>query len=102
MRTETVDDRSEEQKKTHYMAVGGRDKFLSRWRGAKGGTSRAAWAVHPDVDINGVFSWVNRRQEMAYVNAIDLRTYRPPSGTAHFHIYVIDPGHPADNKKHLR
>jgi hypothetical protein len=89
-----ADDRSEEQKKTHYLAVVARDKFMSGWGGAEGGTSRCAWACAPDVNPDRVFFWVKSRSEMRNVNLVDLRTYRPPSGTAHFHIYVADTNHP--------
>lgn len=91
----TEDDRTEEQKKTHRLAIVARDKFMSGWGGASGGASRCAWACHPDVNTDRVFDWVRNRSEMAYVNVVDLSTYRPPSGTAHFHIYVCNPGHPA-------
>jgi len=91
----TQDDRTEEQKKTHRLAIVARDKFMSGWGGASGGASRCAWACHPEVNTDRVFDWVRNRSEMRCVNVVDLSTYRPPSGTAHFHIYVCDPGHPA-------
>jgi len=92
------DDRTEEQKTTHYLAVVARDKFMSGWGGARGGASRAAWAVDPNSTVNPdrVFNWVKSRSEMKNVNLVDLRTYRPPGGTAHFHVYVVeDSSHPA-------
>lgn len=91
----TKDDRTEEQKKTHVLAVVARDKFLSGWGGAMDGASRCAWACHPDVNTDRVFNWVQARSEMKHVNLVDLRTYRPPKGTADFHIYVCNPGHVA-------
>jgi hypothetical protein len=92
----TVDDRTPEQKTTHILAVVARDKFMSGWGGASGGASRCAWAFDPNV-VNGdrVFNWVQSRKEMQYVNLVDLRTYRTPKGTAHFHIYACEPGDPA-------
>lgn len=90
-----VDDRTPEQKVTHRYGVVARDKFMSGWGGAAGGASRCAWACHPDVDIDKVEAWVADRREMIHVNVVDLKSYRPPAGTAHFHIYVCDPGHPA-------
>ena len=90
-----VDDRTDEQKATHNLAVVGRDSFLSGWGGAAGGYSRAAWAVAPGVNINRVENWVKDRGDMKYVNVVDLRTYRLPRGTAHFHVYVCDEDHPA-------
>ena len=89
------DDRTAEQRKTHRIAVVGRDTFLSGWGGARGGYSRAAWACGPGVDVNRVERWVRARGDMKYVNAVNLDTYRPPRGTAHFHVYVCDVGHVA-------
>lgn len=89
------DDRTEEQKHTHRWGVVAKDKFMSGWGGAYGGESRCAWACHPDVNIDRVFNWVKSRSEMRYVNIVNLSTYLPPSGTAHFHIYVANADHPA-------
>lgn len=90
------DDRTEEQKKTHVLAVVARDKCLSGWGGAKGGASRCAWAFDPAaVNSDRVFNWVKSRSEMVFVNVVDLSTYRAPRGTAHFHVYVCEPDHPA-------
>ena len=67
---------------------------MSGWGGAKGGTSRCAWAFDPSqVNSDRVFNWVKRRKEMTHVNVIDLRMYRAPRGTAHFHIYVCNKDH---------
>lgn len=90
-----VDDRTAEQKQTHVLAIVARDKFMSGWGGAEGGASRCAWAVAPDVNPDRVFNWVKSRSEMKYVNLVDLRTYRAPRGTAHFHVYVCNPDHVA-------
>jgi hypothetical protein len=92
---EKADDRTEEQKKTHIWAIVAKDKFMSGWGRASTGASRCAWACHPDVNTDRVFNWVKNRSEMRYVSLVDLRTYRPPSGTAHFHIYVCNPDHVA-------
>lgn len=89
------DDRTVEQKSTHHLAVVARDKFMSGWGGARGGASRCAWAIEPGVDVNKVGRWVRGRSDMRYVNVVDLRTYRAPRGTAHFHVYVADKNHPA-------
>jgi hypothetical protein len=89
----TKDDRTPEQKQTHVLAIVARDKFLSGWGGARGGTSRCAWACHPDVNPDRLFNWVKSRSEMQRVALVDLRTYRPPAGTAAFHIYVCNPEH---------
>lgn len=95
MKTTIQDNRTPEQRKTHVWGIVAKDRFMSGWGGAAGGASRCAWACHPDVNTDRVFNWVKSRSEMRYVNLVDLRTYRPPAGTAHFHIYVCDPGHPA-------
>jgi hypothetical protein len=34
---------------------------------------------------------------MRYVALVDLRTYRPPRGTAHWHIYVASAEHPSQH-----
>lgn len=91
----TKDDRTPEQKTTHHRAVVARDKFMSGWGAAKGGFSRCAWACAPGVDIERVRRWLADRPEMIYVKVVDLRTYRPPVGTAHFHIYVCNADHRA-------
>jgi len=89
------DERTVEQKQTHNYAVVAKDKFMSGWGEAENGASRCAWAVAPDVNIDRVERWVRSRPEMRYVNVVDLNTYRPPRGTAHFHIYVANTDHPA-------
>jgi len=92
------DDRTVEQKSTHYLAVVARDKCMSGWGGARGGASCVAWAINPQSTVNPdrVENWVRSRSEMKYVTLVDLRTYRPARGTAHFHIYVVeDSSHPA-------
>ena len=87
-----VDDRTAEQK--HRWGVVARDKFMSGWGGASRGVSRCAWACHPEENIDRLERWVRGRGEMRHVNVVDLNKYRAPRGTAHFHIYVADPGHP--------
>ena len=92
----TEDDRTPEQRKTHFLAVVAKDKCMSGWGGAAGGASRCCWAFdHTLVNSDRVFNWVQSRKEMRYVNLVDLRTYRAPRGTAHFHVYVCGPEHVA-------
>jgi hypothetical protein len=91
-----VDDRTPEQRVTHRWGVVAKDKFMSGWGGARGGASRCAWACGPGVDVGRVERWVRARSEMRYVSVVDLNSYRVPSGTAHFHIYVADADHPAN------
>lgn len=93
--TVIADDRTPEQRKTHRLAIVASDRFMSGWGHARSGTSRCAWACHPDVNTDRVWNWVKSRKEMRYVNLVDLSTYRPPRGTAHFHIYVCNPDHVA-------
>ena len=95
METIKQDDRTDEQKRTHHLGVVARDKFMSGWGGASGGASRCAWACAPDVNTDRVENWVRSRKEMRHVNVVDLATYRPPSGTRHFHIYVCNADHVA-------
>lgn len=89
------DDRTPEQRKTHRWGVVARDKFMSGWGGAKGGASRCAWACETLEDAERLLKWVSDRDEMIYVNLVTLHDYRAPRGTAHFHIYVAGPEHPA-------
>jgi hypothetical protein len=90
------DDRTTEQKNALTRAVVGRDRCLSGWGGARGGYSRAAWAFAPDdPDASRIERWVRERGDMQYVSGVDLRRYRPPRGTAHVHVYVVDADHPA-------
>jgi hypothetical protein len=89
-----VDGRTPAERLTHRLGVVARDKFMSGWGGASGGASRCAWAAAPDVNITRLEDWVRRRPEMCYVNVVDLSTYRPPRGTAHFHIYLANTDHP--------
>ena len=92
----TKDDRTEEQKKTHHLAVVMKDKFMSGRGEANGGASRCAWAFEPSkVNSVRVWNWVRGRSDASYVHLVDLRTYRAPRGTAHFHIYVCSPDHVA-------
>src|SRR4030095_9401804 len=95
MITTIQDDRTDEQKTTHILAVVARDRFMSGWGRCRNGASRCAWACAPDVNTDRVFNWVKSRGEMRYVNLVDLRTYRPPRGTEHFHIYVANSDHVA-------
>lgn len=87
------DDRTPEQRLTHRWGVVARDNFMSGWGQASNGYSRCAWACAPDADLNELEKWVRNRDEMRYVSVVDLNTYRPPRGTAHFHIYVCDRDH---------
>ncbi len=93
----TKDNRTPEQVKSHIWGIVARDAAMSYEGEAKGGTSRCAWAVDERTGVNPdrVFNWVKSRSEMKNVSFVDLSTYRPPSNTAHFHIYVVTANHPA-------
>jgi hypothetical protein len=91
-----VDDRNEEQKKTHLWAVVARDRSMSYWGQAAGGVSRCAWAVK-FLDLDRVEKWVRARGDMTYVRPVALANYRAPKGAAHLHIYAVDQTHPAVN-----
>ena len=91
----TKDDRNETELLTHNWAVVATDKFMSGWGGAKGGKSRVAWAVDHVNKTSDLFKWVKNRSDMKYVNIVNLKNYRVPRGTAHFHVYVANDGHPA-------
>ncbi len=80
-----VDDRTEEQKRTHRLAIVGTDSFMSGWGKAEGGASYAGWAFK-DGDMAGCLSMVDGRSDMMRVREVTLDGYRPQA--AHTHIYV--------------
>jgi hypothetical protein len=99
MRTIRIDDRTKEQKRTHYVLVTATDRFLSGWGHASGGTSKCAWACNPNdgVSYAKLLHWVKSRSDMKYINL------RFDSGKgwypkcAHLHIYVVDKNHTSQN-----
>lgn len=97
----TIDDRrTEAQKKTHYLALVGIDKFLTQMSHnfgypSKTGYSRAAWATDSYEKLNYIFSWLNYRKDIIYIRQEDLRTYKPDSKTFHFSIYLVNDFHEA-------
>ena len=95
MKTTIKDDRTEEQKSTHYWAVVAIDKAMSHWGAATGGISRVAWACSSHEDAKKAFDWVKSRSEMKYVMVANLNNYTHPETDAHFHIYVVEQTHPA-------
>ena len=82
------DDRTQEQRKTHYWGVVATDRFMSGWCGASGGLSKCGWACSSLRRAEELLTKVQDRREMKYVNIVDLRTYRPSRSVAHFHIYM--------------
>ena len=84
-----VDDRTDEQKKTHRLAVVGTDSFMSGWGQAESGMSYAGWAFK-DGEEAEVLGKVNGRGDMTRVRVVILDGYQPKA--AHTHIYVYKRG----------
>ena len=91
---EFVDDRTEEQKKSHTMIVLATDRFMSGWGPAKNGASYAGWACKPE-DWQKVFDWVSSRSEMLRVRLVANNYRANPQYCAHCHIYVVGENHPS-------
>ena len=87
-----VDDRTEEQKKTHNVIVLMTDRFMSGWGQAEGGPSYAGWACR-DGEMAEMLSRVDARSDSMRVRVVG-GDYRPPSGPGHCHIYVSDINRP--------
>lgn len=81
-----VDDRTDDQRRTHNLIVLMTDRFMSGWGEAGNGPSYAGWACQPD-DLAAVERWVCNRSDSSDVRVV-YGTYRPPSGEGHCHIYV--------------
>jgi hypothetical protein len=116
----TEDDRTPEQLASHYWLIVGTDRFMSGWGGARGGASVAAWACKPE-HSDKVARWVESREDMRRVREVSEWCYRcggngkgtvgpagrcslcagrgrnryRPRSAAHFHVYVVEEGHPA-------
>ena len=89
------DDRTEAQKETHTVLVGGFDKFLSGWRcwdGTKREDSFAFWACRPE-DEDVVTSWVTARSEFRNVKRRRYDWCYEKAKEADVHIYLVDEGH---------
>lgn len=86
------DDRTDEQRGTHTVLIGGYDSFMSGWGEAKGGNSCACWACRPE-HAKQVERWVSSRSDMRRV-AKRPENWRP-SNCKHLHIYVVGDNHPA-------
>lgn len=84
-----VDDRTEEQKLTHPLAVIGTDSFMSGWGEAKDGLSYAGWAFKDGQEAEA-FATIDNRTDMKRVRIVTLKGYRA-AGAAHCHIYVYKP-----------
>lgn len=86
------DDRTPEQKLTHFYGIVATDKHLSGW-GHCPGKSVAIWAVSNHAHAVKLLEWVKSRREMRYVKIVDLRNYKIRQ-CYHCHIYATD-YHPA-------
>ena len=86
------DDRTEEQKGTHTLLIGGTDRFLSGWGRAADGASYAFWACRPS-DQRKVERGVRSRIDMLRVRIVG-NGYRPnPRRCAHCQVYVVHEKH---------
>jgi len=83
------DDRTDEQKKTHTVLIGGKDKCMSGWGKAKGGISYAFWACKPE-HADQVERWIRKRGDLF---SIHYRNCTLPAGRGHCHIYVVNENH---------
>lgn len=88
-----VDDRTQEERDTHYLGVAMTDRVLSGWGAASGGPSFAVWACNY-YNVAQVERWVRSIRAALRVRRVALRTYAP-RGNGHCHIYVVSPGHPS-------
>lgn len=86
------DDRTPREHYTHKDIIKGRDKYLSGWGEAKDGSSYAGWACKPK-DVRQVLKWVENRGDIKRVTIVESNY--APSGKGHYHIYVVNEGHPA-------
>ena len=87
--TTIIDDRTEEQKLTHTLAVVGTDPFMSNWGEACNGLSYAAWAFEDGQESKAI-DMIMARGDMQRVRIVSLEGYKA-KGAAHCHIYVFNP-----------
>jgi len=87
---ERVDERTQEQMKTHNWLITATDKCMSGWGKCSDGLSKCAWACESK-NVDKVFKWVENRKEMKYVNCTNRPWY--PKNAEHIHIYVVKEGH---------
>ncbi len=92
------DDRELAEIQEYFTLVVGHDTFMSGWGGASKGASVAAWACR-EQDVSRVLKWAKARGDLKRIKVVEdrggYRMFLPPQGTAHFHIYIVRPGHPA-------
>lgn len=88
------DDRTDAERETLTVLVGGRDSFMSGWggpTGAEDGSSYAYWACRPD-DVFTVSEWVEARDEITLVPIDDVMS-KEQSEHEHVHVYAVREGH---------
>ncbi len=87
------DDRTEAERKTLTVLIGGRDSFMSGWGKAKDGDSYAFWACLPE-QVFAVSEWVESRGDITLGHIDDLlngECYK----NEHCHIYAVREHHAA-------
>ena len=87
------DDRTPQETFTHDNIVVGHDTFLSGWGKAESGTSYAGWACRAE-DLDKVREWVTNRSDIRRVK-VQSNAWKPWDTHDHYHIYVVNDGHPA-------
>jgi len=89
-----VDDRTDEQRKTHTTLITATDKCMSGWGEAKNGLSKCAWACEPE-NCDKVLNWVEGRTDMKHVGVCygDWK----PRNAEHLHIYAVGDTHTSLN-----
>lgn len=85
-----LDDRTQEEKKTHNYLVTATDTFLSGWGDASCGLSKVAWACESK-DVGNVLKWVEGRSDTRNVRVITGKWY--PRNAVHVQIYVVHENH---------
>jgi hypothetical protein len=96
----TVNDERKPEKE--YFLIGGKDKFMSGWGGAKGGNSYAFWALdkkHRHALVNKLMTWVENRGDIIYIRYLypnEKLKLNKLTNAAHVSIYEVNPEtHPA-------
>jgi len=85
------DRRNEAEKQSHKVYVVARDKFLSGWGMAQGGTSYIAWACADDEVAQCVEKKIVFKPEMKNVRI--TRTLPRLKGSDHLMIWPVSYGH---------
>ena len=88
-----LDERTEEQLKTHTYLVTATDRFLASWARSRDGLRKCAWACTADT-VDAVYRWVKSRPDMGYVKirCPGAPAWRPRCSDVS--TYVVGDGHP--------